>query len=386
MAGIFFALLLLMPMITALHNATLITDGKKITGSAVLIDQNTILKVVPENEIPEIAKKIDLCGAYLSPGLIDLQIYGTGRYLFGGKPEVAALEEMENVLLKQGCTGFLATVATNDTSVFDQAIDAAKAYRSQSNGAFLGLHFEGPFINSKRKGAHPEKYIRKAIRTHLKTWIDRADGEIKMITVAPELQDEDVLAYLKDQNIIISGGHSDASYDQAIIFLNDPIQATTHLFNAMPQMHHRKPGLIAAIFEKRPFTSIVADGIHVDFAMVRLAKKVLGNKLFLITDAVTATDEGIYAHQLQYDRYTLPDGTLSGSTLTMLQAVKNCVQQVGIELSEAINMASLYPAQLLKSDHKKGKIEKGFDADLIILDKNLDFNGLVFKGKIEIQE
>lgn len=373
-------------MITALHNATLITDGKKITGSAVLISQNTILDVVPENRIPEDAKKIDLNGTYLCPGLIDLQIYGGGRFLFGGKPEVAALEEMENVLLEQGCTGFLATIATNNTTVFDLAIDAAKTYRSQSKGAFLGLHFEGPFINAKRKGAHPEKCIKKAIRSQLKTWIDRADGEIKMITIAPELQDTDVIAYLHDQNIIISAGHSDASYDQAINFLNDPIQATTHLFNAMPQMHHRKPGLIAAIFEKRPFTSIVADGIHVDFAMVRLAKKVLGNKLFLITDAVTATDEGIYSHQLKGDRYTLPDGTLSGSTLTMLQAVKNCVQQVGIELPEAINMASLYPAQLLKSDHLKGKIEKGFDAALIILNKNLDLKGLVFKGKIEIHE
>lgn len=373
-------------MITALHNATLITDGKKITGSAVLINHTTILEVVAENEIPENAKKIDLNGAYLCPGFIDLQIYGGGRFLFGGKPEVAALEEMETVLPEQGCTGFLATVATNNTSVFEQAIEAANDYRDQSKGSFLGLHFEGPFINAKRKGAHPEKYIRKAMRTQLKAWIDRAKGEIKMITIAPELQDADVVAYLKDQDIIISAGHSDASYDQAINFLNDPIQATTHLFNAMPPMHHRDPGLIAAILEKRPFTSIVADGIHVDFAMVRLAKKALGNRLFLITDAVTATDEGIYPHQLHGDRYTLPDGTLSGSTLTMLQAVKNCIQQVGMDLPEAINMASLYPAQLLKSDHLKGKIENGFDADLLVLNKNLDLKGLVFKGKIEIQK
>jgi N-acetylglucosamine-6-phosphate deacetylase len=169
------------------------------------------------------------------------------------------------------------------------------------------------------------------------------------------------------------------SYEQGKSFLNNPIPAVTHLFNAMPQMHHREPGYIPAIFEEKPYASIVNDGIHVDFAMVRLAKRELGDKLFLITDAVTVATEGTYQHQLKGDRYVMPDGTLSGSCLTMLKAAENCVKEVGINLAEAINMASLYPAQLA-SMHKKGKVAAGFDADLIVFNENFEVQGTVFKG------
>ncbi|MDB5115731.1 MAG: nagA 1, partial [Mucilaginibacter sp.] len=150
---------------------------------------------------------------------------------------------------------------------------------------------------------------------------------------------------------------------------------------AMPQMHHREPGYIPAIFEERPYTSVVADGVHVDFTMIRLAKRELGDKLFLITDAVAETDKGIYQHQFKGDRYVMPDGTLSGSCLTMLKAVENCVKHAAITLAEAINMASLYPAQLIGAD-KKGKIESGYDADMIIFNKDFEVKGTVFKGAI----
>jgi len=148
----------------------------------------------------------------------------------------------------------------------------------------------------------------------------------------------------------------------------------------MPPMHHREPGIIAAIFEEKPYTSIVADGIHVDYAMVRLAKRELGDQLFLITDAVTTSNDGAYHHEFKGDHYVMkPEGTLSGSCLTMLQAVANCVNHVGIELAEAINMASLYPAQLINAS-KKGKIAKGYDADMIIFDTNFEVSATVFKG------
>jgi N-acetylglucosamine-6-phosphate deacetylase len=200
-----------------------------------------------------------------------------------------------------------------------------------------------------------------------------------MMTIAPELQDQEVIDYLHDHGVILSSGHSNASYEQGKSFLNNPIPAVTHLFNAMPQMHHREPGYIPAIFEEKPYASIVADGIHVDFAMVRLAKRELGNRLFLITDAVTAATEGTYQHQLKGDRYVMPDGTLSGSCLTMLKAAANCVNHVGIGLAEAINMASLYPAQLAKLS-KKGKVAAGYDADLVVFNEGFEVQGTVFKG------
>ncbi len=366
-------------MITALHNLQLISDGHISSGKVVLIIGDTIIAISDESAIPDDVKKIDLNGAYLAPGLIDLQIYGSGGKLFAGTPVVEALERMENDLLSQGTTGFFATIGTNSNEIVEQGIESAKKYRGKCKGNFWGLHLEGPYLNPAKKGAHPEKFIKKGTLAEVKKWVESADGVIKMMTIAPELQNQEVIDYLHSNGVILSSGHSNATYEQGKAFLNKPIPAVTHLFNAMPQMHHREPGYIPAIFEERPYTSIVADGIHVDFAMVRLAKRELGDKLFLITDAVTAVSEGAYQHQFTGDRYVMPDGTLSGSCLTMLKAEQNCVEKVGIDLAEAINMASLYPAQLA-SMSKKGRIAAGCDADMIVFNADFEVQGTVFKG------
>jgi len=349
------------------------------SGKAILIDGEKIIDIIDESVITNDIHAIDLNGANVAPGLIDLQIYGSGGELFAGTPTVAALEQMEDDLLDQGTTGFFACIGTNSDDIVEQGIAAAKSYRQKAKGNFLGLHLEGPFLNPLKRGAHPEKYIKKATLELVKRWIESADGVIKMMTIAPELQDQEVIDYLNDNNVILSSGHSNATYQQGKAFLNKPIKAVTHLYNAMPQMHHREPGYIPAIFEEKPYTSIVADGIHVDFAMIRLAKRELGDKLFFITDAVTATDKGEYQHQFTGDRYTMPDGTLSGSSLTMLKAVQNGVEKVGISLAESINMASLYPAQLA-SLSTKGKIAAGYNADLIIFNSAFEVLATVFKG------
>ncbi len=366
-------------MITALHNLQIISDGVIAAGKAVLISGATITNIVDEQSIPADAKRIDLNGAFIAPGLIDLQVYGSGDKMFGSIPSTAALERMENDFLPQGTTGFFATVATNTNDIVEQAIEAAKAFREQSKGNFWGLHLEGPYLNPAKKGAHPAHLIKKGTLAEVEKWIEMADCVIKMMTIAPELQDQEVIDYLNDHGVIISSGHSNATYQQGKSFLNNPIHAVTHLYNAMPQMHHREPGYIPAIFEEKPYTSIVNDGIHVDFAMVRLAKRELGDKLFLITDAVAAANEGTYHHQFRGDRFVMPDGTLSGSCLTMLKAAENCVKHVGIGLAEAINMASLYPAQLAKTT-KKGKVAPGFDADMIVFNEAFEVQGTVFKG------
>jgi N-acetylglucosamine-6-phosphate deacetylase len=367
-------------MITALHNLKLISAGTIAEGKAVLIEGSHIKAIINEGAIPADAEKKDLKGAYLAPGFIDLQIYGSGGKLFAGTPEVAALKRMEDDLLNQGTTGFFATIGTNTNEIVEAGIAAAKEYRPYARGNFWGVHLEGPYLNPVKKGAHPEKFIKKATLAEVKGWVEQADGVITMITIAPELQEREVIDYLHAQGIIISSGHSNATYEQGKAFLNKPIPAVTHLFNAMPQMHHREPGYIPAIFEEKPYTSIVADGNHVDFAMIRLAKRELGDKLFLITDAVTATNEGAYQHRLQGDKYVMPDGTLSGSSLSMLKAVQNCVEKVGIGLAEAVNMASLYPAQLA-SKNKKGKVEAGFDADLIIFNNAFETQATVLQGE-----
>jgi N-acetylglucosamine-6-phosphate deacetylase len=368
-------------MLTALYNTQIVSNGNITGGKAVMINDDKILSVISPENIPDHARRINLQGAYLAPGFIDLQIYGAGNLFFGGMPSVQALQQMETTLLQQGCTGFLATVATNSNEVVLQAIEAAKAYRPQSIGNFMGLHLEGPYINPLRKGAHPQEYIKKATLAEVQHWIELAGGEIKMITLAPELQDDEVMNYLHQTGIVLSMGHSNATYTEALQILSKPgITAVTHLYNAMPPIHHRQPGLIPAVFEKQPYTSIIADGVHVDFAMIALAKRELGNKLFLITDAVTATTMGAYQHKLEGNKYVMPDGTLSGSALTMLKAVKNCVNHAGITLTEAVNMAALYPAMLAQME-TKGKVEAGYNADLIIFDQELNHSLTIYKGE-----
>jgi N-acetylglucosamine-6-phosphate deacetylase len=366
-------------MITALHNLQIISDGQITRGKAVLISGGKILNIVADNAIPHDAEKVDLNSAFVAPGLIDLQIYGTGGQLFAGKPTISALEQMENDMMGQGTVGFFATIGTNTNEVVEKGIEVAKAYRDNCRGNFWGLHLEGPYLNPIKKGAHPDKWIKKGTLAEVEKWIGMADGVIKMMTVAPELQDQEVIDYLNDHGVILSSGHSNATYQQGKSFLNNPIKAVTHLYNAMPQMHHREPGYIPAIFEERPYTSVVADGIHVDFAMIRLAKRELGDKLFLITDAVTTVNEGYYQHQFTGDRYVMPDGTLSGSCLTMLKAVENCVNHIDIPLAEAVNMASLYPAQL--AGVNKGKVEAGYDADLIVFDGSYNVKATYLGGK-----
>ncbi|MCQ6960516.1 N-acetylglucosamine-6-phosphate deacetylase [Mucilaginibacter aquariorum] len=366
-------------MIKALHNLQLISDGSIAKGKAVLIDGSKIKAIIDDTAFPADAEKKDLNGAYLAPGFIDLQIYGSGGKLFAGKPEVAALQRMEDDLLNQGTIGFFATIGTNTNDIVEAGIIAAKEYRSKARGNFWGIHLEGPYLNPAKRGAHPEKYIKKATLAEVKGWVEQADGVIAMITIAPELQDQEVIDYLHAQGIIISSGHSNASYEQGKGFLNKPIPAVTHLFNAMPQMHHREPGYIPAIFEEKPYASIVADGNHVDWAMIRLAKRELGDKLYLITDAVTAATEGTYQHQLVGNKYVMPDGTLSGSSLTMLKAVQNCVEYVGIDLAEAVNMASLYPAQLA-SKKTRGRVDAGYDADLIVFNDKYETIATILRG------
>ena len=357
--------------------AKTIYSNKDIYRNQTILIENGILTHLNLKEIPLDAKVLT-CDI-LSSGFLDLQIYGAGKTMFSADLSYESLEEMETVLLTQGCTGFLATLATNSDKVFFKAIETAKTYQPKI-GNFLGLHLEGPFINLQKRGAHISSYIKRASIASIKQIISHADGIVKMMTIAPELQSEEVIDLLNEANITLSVGHSLANFKEGIKFF-DKIPAATHLFNAMPSLHHRDPGLIGAIFNKKPYTSIVADGVHVDFEMISMAKKLLHDKLFLITDAVTACNHGPYQHVFNKNHYTMPDGTLSGSALTMLQAIKNCVNEVGISVEEGIRMASSYPAELL-SNNNYGQLNVGQPANLVLMDDDLKLEHVVFKSII----
>lgn len=363
-------------------NANVLIGNQFIEHTSFSIQKGVFIEVNEGKSFAERDDMIDLQGDYVVSGLIDLQLYGVEGYFFGGEPSVENLRGMEDDLLSRGVTGFLATVATSTDDIVLKAIAAAKDFRAHSKGAFLGLHLEGPFLNPKKRGAHPESLIRKAKLEEVKHWVNLAEGEIKMMTVAPELQDEEVLTYLQQNGIILSVGHSNATFAEAESFLNKTITAGTHLFNAMTALHHREPGLVASIFEKRVFSSIIPDGIHVDYAMVKLAKRELSDRLFIITDRVASSSSGIYRHKFKGDHYAMPDGTLSGSALYLLEAVKNCVQFVGIPLGESFAMASDYPAQVIGLEKRIGNIKKGASADFIVLNKELQIKEIWFRGEL----
>jgi len=315
------------------------------------------------------------------PGFIDLQIYGSGGRLFSADPTIESLTIMEDDLLKKGTTGFLACLATNTPEVFNACIEAVKAHRPSAKNC-LGLHLEGPFLNPKRLGAHVPAFVRKASLDEIKELLDFGDGVIKMITIAPELQDDEVIQYLLDNGVVVSLGHSNATFDEATAAYNKGVQTTTHLFNAMSPIHHREPGIPTAVFNhNKAMASIIADGQHVDFEVVKFAQKLLKERLFLITDAVTACATGPYQHVQKGNKYVMPDGTLSGSSLTMLEAVKNCVSHCDIDLNDALKMATLYPAKLIGIEHLKGTIATGKTADVLVLDSALELKEVIFKGE-----
>jgi N-acetylglucosamine-6-phosphate deacetylase len=372
----------------ALSNVEIISDGRRLKNQVLFVENGKIVNVVPLDNATTLlgtcSEVITLEGYVALPGLIDLQIYGAGSLLFGGNPTIEALDEMERELCRQGVTGFLATIATNTRDIITQGTATAHAVRGrgESVGNFWGLHLEGPYLNAAKRGAHPEHLIRTATLAEVKELTDEADGCIRMMTIAPEKVPSDVMEHFTKTGIVMSAGHSNATYDEGCNFLPNRVHTVTHLFNAMPSLHHRELGFTLAVLEKRPFASIVVDGIHVAYPMVRLAKQLLREKLFLITDAVTSCSSGIYPHILHNDdRYVMPDGTLSGSTLTLLKAIQNCVNHCDIPLEEAVNMATLYPAQVLGVAETKGSIAVGKDADLCIVTPDLQPLMTIIGGK-----
>jgi N-acetylglucosamine-6-phosphate deacetylase len=350
----------------AIQNCKFFKEGRLITNANILMADG-LITAITDGEIPSGYTIEDARGNFVSPGFIDLQIYGSGGNLFSAYPTVETLSQMDEHLISKGTTGFLACLATNTMEVFQQAIAAAKAYRPHAKG-FLGLHLEGPYLNPKRLGAHPEKYVHKATLEEVKTLLDDADGVVKMMTIAHELQDEEVIRYLLDQGIVLSLGHSDANFEQANKAFADGFTTSTHLFNAMPSIHHRNPNLPAAIFNHpTAMASIIADGAHVDFEIVKMSYKMMKERLFLITDAVTSCDIGPYQHRLEGTRYVMPEGTISGSNITLRDAVNNCVRYCGIPVYAAFDMASAIPARVLSIQDKLGGLAPGKTASLLLL-------------------
>ncbi len=335
----------------------------------VIVEKSTITSVIPSRYMPGDVVVQHFPDAILAPAFIDLQIYGAGEKLLAVFPETDALYKLNDYCRGGGAAYCLPTVATNEYEVFYRAIDAIKAYWKENGEGVLGLHIEGPWINPVKRGAHIESLIHSPTPEQAKKLLEYGKGVIKMITLAPEVCSQDIIDMILSYNIIIAAGHSNASYAEATNSFTKGITAVTHLYNAMSPLQHRAPGLAgAAMDSKKVMASIIPDGHHVDYAAIRIAKKVMKERLFVITDAVTETTTGPYPHHLSQNKY-VSDNILSGSALTMNKAVQNLVEYTGMDWGEALRMCSLYPARVMGMEKKLGKIEKGYLAKMVLLDE-----------------
>lgn len=345
------------------------TGSEMLTRHAVLVDNHVVSGIVNESGIPSGYDIADHADCIIAPAFIDLQLYGGNGKLFSHSLDLAALEATYAYCRSGGCTHFMITMATNSIENFSRGIEIAGEYMASGKKGLLGIHLEGPYINAKKKGAHIERFIKKPTREEVLMFLEKGKGVFKMITLAPEQCSNEIIELLMDQGILVSAGHSDASFTEATHAFDLGIPTATHFFNAMSPLQGRAPGMVGAVYaHSKVCSSIICDGVHVDFDSVRLSKKIMGDRLFFITDAVTEIREGSYQHIFQGDRYTLPDGTLSGSCMTMMSTLKNAVEKAGIPLTEALKMCSAYPAALLK-DANLGKINTGEGADFLLINE-----------------
>ncbi|UKJ06276.1 N-acetylglucosamine-6-phosphate deacetylase [Solitalea lacus] len=367
----------------AITNSTIYTGTGLEYRKAILIDENSIIDIINEKDLPSDIRTFNLNGLNLAPGFIDLQVYGGDAILFSTNASKQGLYRIAESFQKVGTTSFLITIPTSSPETISKCIKATREYLDEGGPGLIGLHLEGPFINAEKKGAHIERFIQPLTIKHLKKLVDESAGAVKMITVAPEQCTEECVEFLHENNIIVSVGHSNATYDQANGVFNMGVKVATHLFNAMSGFNHREPGLVGAIYDSESvYSSIIPDGVHTDFASVRISKKIMKDRLFIITDAVVENLKGDYVYKAETDRFVDVNGTLAGSALTMMKAVKNCIEKAGIDVEEALRMASTGPAKVINLDHYLGKVAPGYAADFVVFDDNYNVHYTIANGEI----
>ena len=366
----------------------------RIVENCALLYSNVIEGIVSDDNIPAESEVIDAQGGYVSPGLIDLHIHGyLGKDVCDGEEE--SIRTISKGLLENGVTGYLPTTMTVDMAVIRKALEVCRALKEESKSwdgsEILGCHAEGPFISESKKGAQDAKYILKPDAAFVKEYADI----IKTITLAPETDENDFAAIreiCRDTDVVVSMGHTSADYDTAMESVNAGVKHVTHMFNAMTPLAHRAPGVVTAALNSDVSVELIVDTFHVDKCFYDLLWKLKGRKLCFITDCLPAGG-------LPYGEYTLggakiiyrdivcrlEDGTVAGSVLKLNHGVWNVYKNSNIPLYECVNCASLNPATTLGVAHKKGSLEIGKDADIIITDQNFEVKKTIIRGETKYE-
>lgn len=370
----------------AIKNCKILTEQGMVESQALVFDRQ-IREIIPEEKLSPGLEVIDGAGGYLSPGLLDLHMHGCAGFDAMDDDE-RAIEMIARRVVATGVTAFLPTTMTMKFDRIGRALGRIrKAMKGRVGAQVLGANLEGPFLSKKYKGAHDERYIIPPDFTLISSY----DDVIRLLTVAPE--EAGALALIEQatrSGIVVALGHSNATFEEAVRGVTAGAAHVTHLFNAMSPLHHRRPGVVGAALFTEVTCELIADNIHLVPPVQKLVLHSKGlDRLLLVTDAMRACllPEGQYdlGGQIVYvadHQARLANGSLAGSTLVMNQAIRNFMTGTGLGLEEAIKPATLNPARLLGIEGKKGSIALGKDADLTLLDEELNVLMTIVGGEI----
>lgn len=375
-----------------IKNAKIILKDRIIEGKA-LAYSDKIEGIVCECSVPEGAEVIDAKGAYVAPGFIDIHIHGyLGEDASDGSAE--GIKKMAEGIAKNGVTSWLPTTMTVSKAELRKAFEVISSLMEESkswNGAtILGVNAEGPYINSKKKGAQAEEHILKPDAAFFKEYASL----IKIATLSPETDENMncIKELARDTDILLSMGHTDATYEQAIEAIQNGVKHVTHLFNAQTALQHRNPGVVGAALTSEVTTELICDTFHIHKGLFSLVAAAKGDKLVLITDCTRGggMPDGEYSLGGQKIfvkgiECKLEDGTIAGSVLKMNDAVYNVLNNTNLSVPAVVAAASLNPARAIGVDKTKGSIEVGKDADLIIADENFKIKKTIIGGEIRYE-
>ncbi len=380
-------------MKTVLRNARILAGDEFRDDLAVVVEDGRITALLSD-AAPQLGtadEQVDLGGGWLLPGFIDVQVNGGGGVLFNNTPDVESLRTLAAAHRRFGTTGLLPTLISDDVQVMRSAIDATRSAIAQGVPGVLGIHLEGPYIAPARKGTHDANKFRVPDAEEI-ALAASLDNGVTLLTLAPERVPLESIRALVERGVIVAAGHTAATYEEARAGLDAGIRGFTHLYNAMSPLTGREPGAVGAALEDRDsWIGIIADGVHVHPASLRvaLAAKPRG-KIMLVTDAMPPVGADSPSYELYGEVITAVDGvvrnaagSLAGSALDMATAVRNAVQLLGLPLDEAARMASRYPAQFLNLDDRLGEIAEGYQADLVLLDDALHVRSTWIAGQRE---
>ena len=365
----------------ALLNGRVLREQALVEGQCVLLEGGRILDIVPENH-PSCrgATRIDLRGNLLLPGFIDSQVNGGGGVLFNDSPSVEAIRQIGHAHRRFGTTGFMPTLISADLDVVARAIAAVRDAIEAVVPGVLGIHIEGPFLNVERKGVHDPAKLRE-LDTSAVGLLTSLCTARTLVTLAPEMTTPDIIRKLATAGVIVSAGHTNATYVEVVQALRHGLTGFTHLFNAMSQLTGREPGVVGAALESLDsWCGIIVDGEHISPVVLRLAMRCKPTSRFmLVTDAMPSLGTDAHSFKLQGRNITVSgtvcldeEGRLAGSNIDMASCVRNAVSLLGVSLAEAVRMASLYPAEFLGLSHELGRIEPGYRANLVRADDDLN--------------